>query len=47
MKSIPSKNFMAASFLPTIFVPFVGLIFPFLVLGFFFSYIQEDSKSVS
>nr|AMD08078.1 photosystem I 4 kDa hydrophobic subunit [Euglena mutabilis] len=38
---------MSASFLPTIFVPFIGLIFPFLVLGFFFSYIQEENKSVS
>ena len=35
--------FMSAAFLPTIFVPFIGLVFPFLVLGMFFSYIQKDN----
>ena len=34
---------MAASFLPAIFVPFIGLVFPFLVLGMFFSYIQKEN----
>nr|YP_010700258.1 photosystem I subunit VIII [Euglena deses]WCH63402.1 photosystem I subunit VIII [Euglena deses] len=36
---------MSASFLPTIFVPFIGLIFPFLVLGAFFSYVEKDKIS--
>nr|YP_010700197.1 photosystem I subunit VIII [Euglena agilis]WCH63342.1 photosystem I subunit VIII [Euglena agilis] len=33
---------MSASFLPTIFVPLIGLVFPFVTLGFFFSYIEKD-----
>nr|YP_009503404.1 photosystem I 4 kDa polypeptide subunit [Euglena clara]AXA45510.1 photosystem I 4 kDa polypeptide subunit [Euglena clara] len=33
---------MTADFLPTIFVPLVGLVFPFVTLGSFFIYIQKD-----
>nr|AEW12985.1 photosystem I 4 kDa hydrophobic subunit [Strombomonas acuminata] len=33
---------MSASFLPTIFVPLIGLVFPFLTLGSFFVFIGKD-----
>lgn len=33
---------MAASFLPSIFVPIVGLVFPLLTIGAFFVYIEKD-----
>ena len=33
---------MAASFLPSILVPIVGLIFPAFSMALFFLYIQED-----
>nr|AEW12938.1 photosystem I 4 kDa polypeptide subunit [Colacium vesiculosum] len=33
---------MSASFLPAIFVPFIGLIFPFIALGWFLIYIEKD-----
>jgi photosystem I subunit 8 len=33
---------MSASFLPSIFVPFIGLVFPFLTLGSFLVYIEKD-----
>jgi photosystem I subunit 8 len=33
---------MAASFLPAILVPIVGIIFPAFSMALFFLYIQED-----
>ena len=36
------KSYMSASFLPTIFVPLIGLVFPFLALGWFFVYVEKD-----
>jgi len=36
---------MSADFLPPIFVSFVGLVFPFITLGYFFSYIEKDQIS--
>nr|YP_007317175.1 photosystem I subunit VIII [Monomorphina aenigmatica]AFZ88777.1 photosystem I subunit VIII [Monomorphina aenigmatica] len=36
---------MSASFLPSIFVPIVGLIFPFVTLGLFFRYIEKEKIS--
>lgn len=34
---------MAASFLPSILVPFVGLIFPAIAMASFFLYIEKDA----
>nr|YP_009541089.1 photosystem I 4 kDa hydrophobic subunit [Lepocinclis steinii]AYQ93648.1 photosystem I 4 kDa hydrophobic subunit [Lepocinclis steinii] len=34
---------MAASFLPTIFVPIIGFVFPAVVLSFFFNFIQKEN----
>lgn len=36
---------MSASYLPSIFVTFVGLVFPFLTLGSFLVYIEKDQIS--
>nr|YP_009145376.1 photosystem I 4 kDa hydrophobic subunit [Cryptoglena skujai]AKL39001.1 photosystem I 4 kDa hydrophobic subunit [Cryptoglena skujai] len=33
---------MSASFLPSIFVPFIGLVFPFLTLGSFLVFVEKD-----
>lgn len=33
---------MAASFLPSIFVPLVGLVFPAIVMASLFLYIEKD-----
>jgi photosystem I reaction center subunit VIII len=33
---------MSASFLPAIFVSFIGLVFPFVTLGSFLSYVEKD-----
>ncbi|WP_448381339.1 photosystem I reaction center subunit VIII [Gloeomargarita sp.] len=34
---------MAASFLPTILVPLVGLVFPAVAMAFLFIYIEKDN----
>jgi hypothetical protein len=34
---------MSAEFLPPIFISIVGLIFPFVTLSLFFSYINRDT----
>ena len=34
---------MAASFLPSIFVPLVGLVFPAATMGLLFLYIESDA----
>jgi len=34
---------MAASFLPTILVPVVGLLFPAIAMAFLFVYIERDA----
>nr|YP_009389105.1 photosystem I 4 kDa hydrophobic subunit [Euglena archaeoplastidiata]AKR17878.1 photosystem I 4 kDa hydrophobic subunit [Euglena archaeoplastidiata] len=34
---------MSASFLPSIFVPFIGFVFPFLVLGSFLVFVEKDT----
>ncbi|MBW4654791.1 MAG: photosystem I reaction center subunit VIII [Kaiparowitsia implicata GSE-PSE-MK54-09C] len=34
---------MAASYLPSIFVPIVGWVFPALVMAFLFIYIESDA----
>jgi len=34
---------MAASFLPTILVPLVGLVFPAVAMAFLFTYIEKDN----
>jgi len=36
---------MAASFLPSILVPIVGLVFPALSMALFFIYVSNDSIS--
>nr|YP_009145443.1 photosystem I 4 kDa hydrophobic subunit [Monomorphina parapyrum]AKL78916.1 photosystem I 4 kDa hydrophobic subunit [Monomorphina parapyrum] len=36
---------MSASFLPSIFVPLVGLVFPFVTLGLFFNFIEKEKIS--
>ena len=36
---------MSAEFLPPIFVSIIGLIFPFVTLFLFFSYIERDNIS--
>jgi photosystem I reaction center subunit VIII len=36
---------MSASFLPAIFVPFIGLVFPFITLGYFLVYVEKDALS--
>nr|YP_010865692.1 photosystem I subunit I [Frullania muscicola]BEG72864.1 photosystem I subunit I [Frullania muscicola] len=33
---------MTASYLPSIFVPLVGLVFPAITMAFFFIYIERD-----
>ncbi|MBF2007623.1 MULTISPECIES: photosystem I reaction center subunit VIII [Chlorogloeopsis] len=33
---------MAASFLPSIFVPLTGLVFPFVAMAFLFVYIERE-----
>nr|YP_010892638.1 photosystem I subunit VIII [Pleurozia subinflata]URH13455.1 photosystem I subunit VIII [Pleurozia subinflata]WKR35157.1 photosystem I subunit VIII [Pleurozia subinflata] len=33
---------MTASFLPSIFVPFVGLVFPAIIMASLFIYIERD-----
>nr|AWL21523.1 photosystem I reaction center subunit VIII [Pilularia americana] len=33
---------MAASYLPSIFVPLVGLVFPAITMAFLFLYIERD-----
>ncbi|MCG9884848.1 MAG: photosystem I reaction center subunit VIII [Cyanobacteria bacterium] len=34
---------MAASFLPSIFVPLTGLVFPAVAMGLLFLYIESDA----
>nr|YP_009398843.1 photosystem I reaction center subunit VIII [Cliftonaea pectinata]ARW68184.1 photosystem I reaction center subunit VIII [Cliftonaea pectinata] len=36
---------MAASYLPSILVPLIGIIFPGLSMALFFLYIEQDSIS--
>ncbi len=36
---------MAASFLPSIFVPVVGIIFPAVALAFLFLYIEREDAA--
>jgi photosystem I subunit VIII len=36
---------MAASFLPQILVPLVGLVFPALTMAFLFLYIESDAAA--
>jgi photosystem I subunit 8 len=33
---------MAASFLPSIFVPLIGLVFPFVTMAFLLIYIERE-----
>lgn len=34
--------FFMSSIFPSIFVPFIGLIFPFVTLGSFFKFVEKD-----
>jgi photosystem I subunit 8 len=36
---------MAASFLPSILVPFVGLVFPAIAMASFFIYIEHENPT--
>ena len=36
---------MAASFLPTILVPLVGIVFPAAAMAFLFLYIEQDEAA--
>ena len=36
---------MNAEFLPSIFVPIIGFLFPFVVLNWFFSFIEKENLS--
>jgi photosystem I reaction center subunit VIII len=36
---------MSASFLPSIFVPIVGLVFPFVTLALFVNFVQKEKIS--
>ncbi|MBF2051072.1 photosystem I reaction center subunit VIII [Leptolyngbya sp. 7M] len=36
---------MAASFLPSIFVPIIGWVFPAVVMAFLFIYIEREDPS--
>ncbi len=37
------KSLMAASFLPTLLVPIVGLVFPAIVMAALFLYIEREA----
>nr|YP_009144879.1 photosystem I 4 kDa hydrophobic subunit [Euglenaria anabaena]AKJ83326.1 photosystem I 4 kDa hydrophobic subunit [Euglenaria anabaena] len=34
---------MSASFLPLIFVPLIGIVFPFITLSSFFLYVEKEN----
>lgn len=42
VKNILICIYMSASFLPFIFVPFIGLVFPFITVGYFLFYVEKD-----
>ena len=44
-KYFPTTKSMTASFLPYIFVPLIGLVFPFVALGWFFKFIDKEQIS--
>jgi photosystem I subunit 8 len=44
-KQVYTKKPMAASFLPSILVPLVGLVFPAIAMASLFLYIEQDQIS--